>query len=142
MLAAVGVYVFARISPPELLQPLQSSRPVLAGVSAWFGSAPSFFYTLSVGLLLGAIAASNTGARLHCLVWTGIALGLELTQLTVVADFLTNLLAGPLEGSAWDLVGPYWTRGVFDPLDMMATLAGGLIALAMLGFYERSITDD
>ena len=37
-----------------------------------------------------------------------------------------------LDVATWELVGPYWTHGAFDPLDIIATVAGGIIALVIL----------
>ena len=56
LLAAVAVYCLARIYPPELLTPFQSTIPILAGQAGLFGSAPSFFYTFAIGLLVGTCA--------------------------------------------------------------------------------------
>jgi hypothetical protein len=36
---------------------------------------------------------------------------------------------------------PYWTRGVFDPLDLAATLAGGLVALVLLARLPAEARD-
>ncbi|MCP4263495.1 MAG: hypothetical protein GY774_39200 [Planctomycetes bacterium] len=37
-----------------------------------------------------------------------------------------------LPESTWGLIGPYWTRGVFDPIDLVATLIGGLTAMFLI----------
>jgi len=134
MLAAVAVYCFARLYPPGLLEPFQATHPVLAAQTLLFGSAPSFFYTLSIGLLVGACASSLSGARLHCVVWIGLAVCLELTQHPEFAEPLATLFSGMLPGSTWELVGPYWTRGAFDQLDLIATVLGGSIAWAVLTY--------
>ena len=132
MLAAVSVYCFARLYPPVLLEPFQATYPELAAQTLLFGSAPSFFYTLAVGLLLGACTPTLYNARLHCTLWIGIAVCLELSQHPALAEPLGALLARSLPASTWELVGPYWTRGTFDQLDLVATVLGGAIALAVL----------
>lgn len=134
VLVAVSIYCFARLYPPTLLEPFQSTLPVLATQTFLFGSAPSLFYTLSIGLLVGACASSLSGARLHCTLWIGMAVCLELSQFPAIAEPLGTLLTGTLSGSTWELVGPYWTRGVFDQLDLVATVLGGFIALAVLTY--------
>jgi hypothetical protein len=130
--AAVAVYSFARAYPPALLEPLQATRSALAASPGLFGSLPSLFFTLAVGLLLGACAATPAGARLHCSLWTGLALLLELTQHPLLAVPASGLLPAILPEPIWEVIGPYWLRGSFDPLDLLATVAGGSIALAVL----------
>ena len=61
-----------------------------------------------------------------------MAICLELSQAPAIAEPLSALLAGALSGSTWELLGPYWTRGAFDRLDLVATVLGGSIALAVL----------
>ena len=136
LLAAIAVYCFARIYPPELLASFQTTHILLAAQTGLFGSAPSFFYTLSVGILVGAGASTLTGARMHCLLWIAVALCLELSQHPIVSEPLITWLADSLSESIWELVGPYWTRGAFDQLDLLASVVGGSIALAILTYLQ------
>jgi hypothetical protein len=69
---------------------------------------------------------------MHCLIWIGLALLLEITQHPVIAESIVSWLENTLDVSTWELIGPYWARGAFDPLDIIATVAGGIIALAIL----------
>jgi len=55
LLIAVAVYLLARIYPPETLAPFQSAEISLATHTEVFGSAPSFFYTLALGLFISAL---------------------------------------------------------------------------------------
>jgi hypothetical protein len=132
LFAAVLVYSFTRIYPPELLASIQAIHPGLAAQTGIFGSAPSFFYTLGLGLFIGACASNRSTAKLHCSLWIGLSLCLELTQHTAFAGSLSNWFPSVLPESIWGLIGPYWTRGVFDPIDLIATLIGGLIALLLI----------
>jgi hypothetical protein len=141
LLAAIAVYCFARTQPPELLSSMQNGFPILAAQTWIFGSAPSLFYTLSIGLLIGACASTSRGARLHCLSWMGVALSLELLQLPVLARPLSTWLSANLSESSWETVYPYWTRGTFDYLDLIATLTGGLIAMVLLTRISASSRD-
>jgi len=141
LLAAVAVYCFARIYPPEILTPIQAANTELAAQIAVFGSAPSFFYTLALGLFISACASTLTNARVHCLVWIGLAICLELTQHPVVSEHFSTWLAAILSESSWELIGPYWTRGTFDQLDLIATLIGGFIALALLTYLPKEVND-
>jgi hypothetical protein len=141
--AAIAVYCLARFYPPALLEPFRATRSALAAQPGLFGSLPSLFYTLAMGLLVGVCTATPTDARKYCLLWIGLALLLELTQHPIVAKPLSIWLSTNLTTSIWEVVGPYWIRGTFDPIDMLATLVGGLIALALLvyrGKKERQET--
>ena len=134
---AIAVYCFARIYPPELLASFQATNTILAAQTGLFGSAPSFFYTLSVGMLIGIGASTLADARKHCLLWIAVALCLELSQHPTISEPLATWLAEFLSESIWELVGPYWTRGAFDRLDLLASVVGGSIALIMLTYLQK-----
>ena len=134
LLASFAVYFFARTCPPEILTPFLATSNELSAYTGIFGSAPSFFYTLSIGLLVGVCASASSGAQRHCLFWIAVALSLEVSQHPFFAEPLSTWLVTVVPGSGWEILGPYWTRGVFDPMDLIATLAGGLIALVLLNY--------
>ena len=142
LLAAVAVYCLGRIYPPDLLTPFQSTIPALVGQAGLFGSAPSFLYILAIGLIVGTCASTPASARTHCLIWLGLALLLEISQHPIIAEPLASWLADTLFISAWEIVGPYWKRGVFDPLDIIATVVGGLVALTILTYLSAKHYDD
>jgi len=142
LLAAVAVYCLARIYPPELLTPFQSTIPAFAKQAGLFGSAPSFLYIFAIGLIVGSCASTPASARTHCLIWLGLALLLEISQHPVIADPLVSWLSDSSFVSTWELVGPYWMRGVFDPLDVIATLTGGLGALTILTRFSAEYCDE
>jgi hypothetical protein len=132
LLVAIVVYCFVRLNPPDLLAPFQISSDLLGAQPVLFGSAPSFFYTLALGLLIGTCAVTYASGRLHCLLWVVLVLCLEVSQAPVVSAPLAGWLEGILPNSAFELVVSYWANGVFDPLDLFATIAGGALALALL----------
>ena len=140
-LAAVAVYLVARIFPPQILKPFQAINTDLASQVGIFGSAPSFFYTLALGLFISVCASTRSSARFHCLMWIGLCLALELTQYPGLSVTFSNWLSDVLPAAGWNLIGPYWTRGVFDPLDLFATLAGGYFALVLLNHLPTENTD-
>jgi hypothetical protein len=142
LFAAVLVYSFARIYPPEILASIQATHPGLAAQTGLFGSAPSFFYTLALGLFVGLCASTQRSGRLHCLLWLSLALLLESTQHPVIASLLITWLPNTLPVSAWELVGPYWLRGVFDQHDLLASLIGGMVALVALTYLSKEPTDE
>jgi hypothetical protein len=141
LLAAVAVYCFARIYPPELLTPIQVVNTELAAQTAAFGSAPSFFYTLALGLFIGVCVSNRSSARFHCLIWIGLALFLELSQHPVIAEFVSGYIKTSFPNSIWTLIGPYWSRGVFDPMDLLATVMGGSIAFYLLTHLSSEKAD-
>lgn len=130
--AALCVYIFARANPPALIEPFRATVPALAEPSAIFGSAPSLLYTLSIGLLIGIVASTRKKALRHCLLWVVIVCCLEWSQHASIASILAESAADILPGSIWHYLGPYWIRGYFDPLDLVATLLGGAIAFVAL----------
>ena len=142
LLAAMAVYCFARISPPELLKSFQAIIPALARQTAVFGSAPSFFYTLALGLFIGLFASTATRGRLHCLLWLSLVFLLESTQHPTIASLLAAWLPDVLPVSAWELVGPYWLRGVFDWHDLLASFTGGIVALIALTHLYKERPDE
>jgi len=141
LLSAIAVYCFARLYPPALLESFQATNPKLASLTVLFGSAPSFFYTIALGLLLCVCASTLNKARVHCMAWIGLALCLELTQLPGIAVTLSNWLAAILPEFFLKFIDPYWTRGTFDRLDLVATLLGGIVALALLTCLPREGSD-
>ena len=138
---AIAVYYLARGNPPQVMQTLFPVRAEPVGFANLFASAPSFLYTLALAILIGMAAADRRRAMFHCLVWTLLALLLEISQHPQIAAALSSRLAGILPEPVWLTIGPYWSRGVFDPLDLAATLAGGLIALALLARLPAQDSD-
>ena len=132
LLAAVPVYCIARNNPPEIRAPWAATNSIIASYTSAFGSTPSFFYTLALGLVIGVCASNRSSAKFHCLIWTGLALCLEVSQHLVIAEPVSTWIRNNLSGSMWTLIGPYWSRGVYDPLDLLATFTGGVIAWFLL----------
>ena len=141
LFAAALVYSFARIYPPEILASIQATHLGLVTQTEIFGSAPSFFYTLALGLFIGFCASTKMSGRLHCLLWIAIALCLELLQHRLISYPLVSSLTELLSESTWELVGPYWTRGTFDQLDLLASVIGGSIAMALLTYTPGEQSD-
>ena len=142
LFAAVAIYCLARIYPPELLAPFKITIPILAGQTGLFGSAPSFFYTFAIGLIVGTFASSPASAKLHCLNWLGLAVLLEISQHPMIAKHLASWLADTLSISTWEMISLYWNRGVFDPLDLIATVVGGLAVLALLTYFPTGFANE
>ena len=137
LFAAVAVYLFARLNPPALLEPFQVANSLSGAPAGLFGSAPSFLYTLSIGLLIGICAWTPASGRMHCIAWIVLAFCLEVSQAPGISAILTDTLGSILPVSVFAWVGPYWNSGVFDPLDLFATVAGGAIALLLLTWLTK-----
>jgi len=128
---AIAVYCLARSHPPEFFSPFLATRSELVALTGIFGSAPSFLYTLALGLLIG-FCAPRSSAKFHCLAWTGLGMLLEVSQHPNFAPGMLAWLGELLPASSQQLVGSYWMRGVFDPADLLATLVGGLLATILI----------
>ena len=128
---AIAVYCLARSYPPEIFSPFLATRNELIAFSGVFGSAPSFLYTLALGLVIGSCVASRS-ARFHCLAWTGLCMLLEVSQHPDLATRILPWLGEWLSASSLQLISPYWARGIYDTNDLLATLAGGLLATILI----------
>lgn len=142
LLAALSVYLFARPSPPDLIAGLHWRSDWLTDYSAYLNSAPSLFYTLAIGLLIGICVSTRSAALRHCALWIGLVACLELTQAPLIAAGLADWLGAILPASVWGAFGPYWQRGVFDPLDLLATFAGGAAAILLLSRFSTERPDE
>ena len=138
LLAGTAVYVLLRQQPPALLEPFSIPVDFRFGHPAIAGSAPSLVHTFAICLLIGACAATLSGGLRHCLLWVALAVGFEFSQLQAVAGEVTGWLDTVLPEALFIRVAPYWSSGVFDPLDIAATLAGGAIAMLLLAMFSRS----
>ncbi|MDH3636624.1 MAG: hypothetical protein OES20_18185 [Gammaproteobacteria bacterium] len=134
---AVGVYILVRLNPPGLLAPFQVTSSLLGTQLGLFGSAPALFYTLSIGLFIGVLASTSSSGLLHCMIWIAVALCLEISQVPFIATSFAAWFSTTLPDAVWELIGPYWTRGVFDPYDLLATVLGGAIAMFILSRLPR-----
>jgi len=128
----IAVYCLARSQPPAFLAPMLATRSELVALTGIFGSAPSLLYTLALGLIIGCCAAPRPSAKFHCLAWTGLCVLLEISQHSYLSARVLSGLGDLLADSSLQLVSPYWSRGTYDPVDLLATLAGGLLATALI----------
>jgi len=127
--AGVAVYVVARPMAPAPLARFHLSDS-LTHLPSWFaGSAPAFFYTLAMCLLISAAAPAR--AARHCIAWTGVALCLELAQQPELAMQVEQWFAPILPAPIWQTTASYWTTGTFDPVDLAATCLAGLLAIIL-----------
>ncbi len=62
---------------------------------------------------------------------------LELSQARFIAEPVRAWLSESLPKSLWAIAEPYWARGVFDPIDLVATSIGGAMAFYLLTYLTR-----
>ena len=132
LLAAVEAYYLAQNNTPEIFAPRPATNSIIAQYTSVFGNTLSFSYTLVLGLIIGVCASTRSSAKFYCLFWTGLALCLELSQHQINTESVSAWGGNNLPGSIWTLIGPYWSRGVFDPMDLLTTVMGGSIAFYLL----------
>jgi len=134
---ALAVYCLGRSQPPELIPSFLLMHGELFAFGGIGGSAPSFLYTLALGLFIGACAASRESGIFHCLAWTALCLVLEISQQRDVASYISARLGELLPASSMQPISTYWERGVYDTNDLLATLVGGLLATVLIAHTGR-----
>lgn len=142
LLAAFAGCCFARIYPPQILIPFSATGNYLSSYKSVFESAPSFFNTIAIGLVIGVCVSSQSSAEFHCLTWISVPLFFELSQTPVIAQSVSSGISIIFIDSISTLFGPYWSRGVFEPLDMLATLMGGGIAMYLIIYLPLEKTNE
>jgi hypothetical protein len=113
--AGFAVYAFAR--------PLHGANEALLLL---VGSAPTFLHTAAFALLTAAVLGSTARrAAATCLAWMGINVLFELGQHPRFAATLANALPAWFDRlPVLDRVGPFFSGGRFDALDLAAAAAG------------------
>jgi hypothetical protein len=132
LMLGAAVYLVARGSGTSWL-------PAGLGRDPWpalTGALPALWHTLAFALLAAAAAGATRRALAWSAgAWTVIGVGFELTQHPRVAVALWPH-PGEIAGSgalpaAQALLARYGHLGTFDPLDLVATAAGGSLALLL-----------
>jgi len=139
---AVAVYCLVRSQPPAILEPLHHGVIPALALQGIFGSAPSLLYTLAMALVLGTVAGTRRAATAHVLQWTALAMVFELLQHPAFARPVAAWLVANLPDSAWGVTRDYWLRGIFDYVDLLATLLGGMLGLLLLESFGRSVAHE
>ena len=137
MFTALITYLLIRVSPPELLAPFSISIPPPTGSLFFWGWAPSFFYTLSLCLLLACVLQNSKLAARHCVIWTFLSVIFEISQYPLLATPISKALESNLLETSWIVFAPYWTNGTFDPLDILATITGGGLGFTTIRYLQR-----
>jgi hypothetical protein len=123
-----AVYLFDRERAiwfaPAVVDGLRVALPAGLG---WF--TPSALHAFGFALLT---ALAGDGSRRHgyalCTLWVGIELAMELVQHPALLGFLRSSVAGdPAE--RWVNLA---LAGTFDPADLAAACAGGMLACAVV----------
>jgi len=139
---AIGVLVY--------LTDRDASRAVLIPTFGWlagshlfgaFGqSLPSFAHTFAFSLFTAAaLPPCSRAAYPACLAWCAVNVAFELGQHERFSAHLAEMLQGNL--SALPMNRPlanYFLRGTFDVGDIVAAVAGALLAAAVLRLSQRN----
>lgn len=129
---ALGVLVYLADRAP-LAALLALHVPGVSG-ARWFGSAadwlPALAHTAGFGLLTAAVLPPRgPWALMGCVFWGLVDVVAEIGQVPGVDQALATLLLDTLgDGRAVAFVARYFTLGTFDPLDVVAAIAGTLVA--------------
>lgn len=132
------VYVLDRPSGSAYLLP-QFLRPGSKGIQV-FGelgnSLPSLAHAFAMSIFTGLVLPRTRGfAALACGCWATIDSLFELGQHRSVAPVILNAIGDRFRGvPVLDHLGLYLENGVFDPVDLVAGLAGALLAFGVLRF--------
>ena len=143
MAAGVVLYVIDRPVPhvyllPSVIAFAGSPGTIPGAISA---SLPSFVHVYAFSLLTAAVAGSRStrSGALIAGAWCAIDVLFELGQHTAFAPHISGAMP------AWfgdvpllENIGPYFLRGTFDPADLVATVAGAIVAyLSIVRFPAR-----
>ena len=134
---ALGVAVYVLDRGAGAIAFLPSGWTGIGRPEAVFGPAgrwlPSLAHGLAFGLLVGCWFRRTSSRLIACAAWTAIAAAFEIGQIPVVAHALAALLSGPLSALPFaEPLSACFRNGLFDPLDLIATLLAGALAAWML----------
>ena len=106
LLAAFAVCCFAQIYLTQILIPFSVTDNYLSSHTSFFESAPSFFNTIAIGLVIGVCASSQSSAKFHCSTWISFPLFLELSQAPDIAQSVSSGISISVIDSISTLFGP------------------------------------
>lgn len=98
---------------------------------------PSFFHALAFSLLTVAAGRySLKQARVVCLGWLVIHFIFELGQNSIMSGKLASIIRQIGDYQFSERSALYFERGVFDPLDIIASIMGVSLAYGLIYFYS------
>ena len=143
VLLALGALVYGLDRPAGSAWALPSGWQLGSG-AAWFGAVggwlPSFVHAFGFSVLTAWVLTdrelppSRWGVWVACGGWALVETLFELGQHRALSPWLAGTLGQAFDHSAWaQQLGRYFTRGVFDPADLVAAWTGcALAAMALL----------
>jgi hypothetical protein len=138
---AFGALLYAMVRPQAaLFVPNGWHHPMLASTglplaSALIGTAPTFLhaFALSVLIMVATRAATSRGRGACCAAVGAAEFAFEVAQHTVVAAMLLGSVSAlPMTGGIAGAWRVYLRHGAFDPFDLIAAVAGCLLAYALI----------
>jgi hypothetical protein len=127
-----GLYLVSRSAGTSVLPPGLGIDPL----PVLTGSLPSLSHTAGFGLLsAAAVGVSRRSLTWSAATWTALGCGFEALQHPIVAAALMPAPAQDLSGGLLELLVAALSRfahlGTFDPLDLVATVLGGVLTLVV-----------
>lgn len=148
LVAGTAVYLLDRpagqlaLIPPDWV--LSDGQGSVSGILG--GVLPDFLHPFAFAMLTGSLLApSRLRYGIACLVWATIDLAFETGQAPTVSKWLAATI-GPWKGRipGVESILSYFGNGTYDPLDVLATIAGAVMAWLLLqktgghdGFHFR-----
>ena len=134
LLLGLAVYLTDREPGHALLIPSFATLrtgPLFGAAAGWL---PSFVHVLALGLLSAAVWPSRGRVPYAaCALWWLVDVAFEVGQHPRLAGAVADALQRALgDGPAASGLAGYFTRGRFDPADIVAATAGALVAAAVL----------
>lgn len=137
---AIGALIYALVRPQAALfiptgwhHPMPATA-VLPLAAALIGGAPTFLhaFALSVLIMVATQAATSHGRGRCCAAVCAVEFAFEVAQHTAVAAVLIgSVSASPTAGGIAGAWRAYLRHGTFDPLDLVAAVAGCLVAYTL-----------
>lgn len=133
---AVVLYAVARADGSAYLVPIQLSQILPAIESgAALGSLPAFLHVFAFTLL--TITAARPGSVVACVAigcgWFLVNVLFEAGQHPDIAPVIDSVLpASFVAAPLLENVGPYFSHGTFDPLDILAAALGTAAAIGFI----------
>jgi hypothetical protein len=139
----LGLLVYWVDRTPGHAMPIAAVDALGGGPSfgVWGLWLPSFVHPLAFGLFTAALLPTRSGWRVGaCVLWGAVNAAFEFGQHALVSAALAAMLlggAGPAAAPWRQALARYFVAGTFDGGDLVATVLGTAVAVAVLHAASR-----